>query len=65
MNSFTDFTRAAAGLAMGRLSWPPRRFWDATPADLALALGAWRPAAADALSRDEFDALQARFPDHD
>lgn len=62
---FTDFTRTAAAVAMGRLGWPPRRFWDATPADLALALGIWGTDGAAALRRSELEALQARFPDHD
>jgi uncharacterized phage protein (TIGR02216 family) len=44
------------------LGWRPDEFWDATPAELALAL---QPAgdAAEPLDRATIDELKRRFPD--
>lgn len=57
-----------AGLATGRLGWPPDRFWASTPVELAAALrgclGTGGPAAPSALARQDVEALIARFPDH-
>jgi hypothetical protein len=43
------------------LSWRPSEFWDATPAELALALQA--PPAADGPDCATIEALRRRFPD--
>jgi uncharacterized phage protein (TIGR02216 family) len=48
----------AAGLVLG---WRPGDFWDATPAELELALRA--PSACEGLDRQAVDALIRRFPD--
>jgi uncharacterized phage protein (TIGR02216 family) len=48
----------AAGLVLG---WRPGDFWDATPAELELALQP--PSACECLDRQTVDALIRRFPD--
>jgi uncharacterized phage protein (TIGR02216 family) len=48
----------AASLLLG---WRPSEFWEATPAELALALRA--PDAAEGPDRATIEALQQRFPD--
>lgn len=35
---FSDQAASLSGLAARFLGWPPSLFWDATPAELALAL---------------------------
>lgn len=60
-----DFGEAAArlcGAASMMLGWRPGEFWESTPAELALALGAggFGPEAPDAMT---IEALRARFPD--
>lgn len=59
------FGEAAAGLAGAAgvvLGWRPKEFWEATPAELALALqlpgGAVEP-----VSGELIEALKQRFPD--
>jgi hypothetical protein len=49
---------AAATLLLG---WRPTEFWDATPAELALALQG--PTAADGPDVATLEALRLRFPD--
>lgn len=53
----------AMAFGLGRLGWPPDRFWAATPRELAAAMRAFRPAAAAAPDRSALDALLAAFPD--
>lgn len=49
---------------LGRLGWPPDRFWAATPRELAAAMRAWRRGApGSATERSSFEALMAAFPD--
>ena len=61
-----EIWRQCARIALGVLGWSPQAFWQATPAELMLAMegitgGASAPPAP--LTRAEFDALQQRFPD--
>lgn len=60
------FGEAAARLcsvAAMLLGWRPDEFWNATPAELALALE--QPAtAADPPDRPTIDELKRRFPDN-
>jgi len=44
------------------LGWRPGDFWSATPAELAVALGALR-AETDAPDASTIDELRRRFPD--
>ena len=59
------FGEAAARLgsaASTLLGWRPDEFWNATPAELALAMSvATRPI--DAVDTKTMEALRARFPD--
>jgi len=60
--------RQCAAVAMGLLRWPPDVFWNATPAELYLAIEGMTGRVLDAtdhapLSRAELDALTALFPD--
>ena len=61
----TDAFVAAAALlsrvAAMLLGWRPDEFWNATPAELALALQTVAPV--DVPDRETFDALRRRFPD--
>ncbi|WP_308517472.1 phage tail assembly chaperone [Sphingomonas flavescens] len=60
-----EFGQGAArlsGAAALLLGWRPEEFWNATPAELALALSGPGPAA-DGPERDVIDALRKRFPD--
>jgi uncharacterized phage protein (TIGR02216 family) len=58
------FGEAAArlyGAASLLLGWRPDEFWDATPAELALALQV--PATGEAPDRNLIEELRRRFPD--
>lgn len=63
--TFADVARRAARVATGRLGWSPAVFWDATPAELRLALegmmGVEEPAAV--ATRADLARLEAMFPD--
>lgn len=49
---------------LGRLGWPPDRFWTATPRELAAAMRAWRcDSCREATERAALEALMAAFPD--
>jgi uncharacterized phage protein (TIGR02216 family) len=52
---------AAAGMLLG---WKPDEFWNATPAELALALQP-RSLAADVPDAATVEALLRRFPDNE
>lgn len=59
------FGEAAARLSNAAallLGWRPNEFWDATPAELELALRG-PEAAADGPDRETLEALRRRFPD--
>lgn len=55
----------AMAFCLGRLRWPARDFWDATPRELAAALAGAGIAvgAGGAPSRADLAALMALFPD--
>lgn len=60
-----SFGAAAAqlcGAASSMLGWRPAEFWDSTPAELALALQSFGPAA-DAPDECTLEELRRRFPD--
>lgn len=44
--TFAESAARLAGLAARVLGWRPGEFWGATPAELALSLGAQEPASA-------------------
>ncbi len=49
---------------LGRLGWPPDRFWAATPRELAAAMKAHgRGGQGRATERAALEALMAAFPD--
>jgi len=48
---------------LGRLAWPPERFWAATPREIAAALKAHHGVAHDATDRAALLALMAAYPD--
>ena len=50
---------SAASLLLG---WKPEEFWNATPAELALAI-TFADATADAPDAKTIEALRQRFPD--
>lgn len=63
MSDFTRQARQAAMLATGQMGWRPIEFWEATPAELMLALeGRLGPASAP-LARGELDRLKERLGD--
>lgn len=49
-----------AGLLLG---WRPQDFWAATPEDLAIALGALRPAGEPVADAAMLSQLKEQFPD--
>lgn len=64
----TRLWRQFAAVAMGLLRWPPDVFWNATPAELYLAIEGMtgrglEPPEQAPLCRAELDALTALFPD--
>jgi hypothetical protein len=58
--SFATATARLAGLAARALGWRPGEFWAATPAELALSLGAEEPTDAPPPTRDEIMTLIER-----
>lgn len=59
---FRTLARSAAVVATGLLGWPPARFWEATPAELQLALEG-RFGTAAALGRQELNKLRESLGD--
>lgn len=61
-DSFGDAAVRLCGAAATILGWRPADFWEATPAELAAALG---PLTSSSEGPDlgEIDALRMRFPD--
>lgn len=62
-DTFSAATIRLAALAAQILGWRPREFWDATPAELALALGEPEPPGAPP-SRAEIDGMIERERTH-
>lgn len=62
---FAESAEWAAGVACAWLGWRPAEFWGATPAELAMALKGFRPAAGDceAMTGAGLERLRERFPD--
>jgi hypothetical protein len=54
---FSDAAKRLAGLSARALGWLPANFWEATPADLALALQDPNESASESLSRDELNQM--------
>nr|WP_294849834.1 phage tail assembly chaperone [uncultured Sphingomonas sp.] len=50
-----------AGLSARVLGWRPGEFWDATPAEMAVAVGGGE--VVEPVAGDELAALLMRFPD--
>lgn len=59
--TFGEAAVRLCGAAATLLGWRPSEFWEATPAELAAAMG--QVAADDAPDRDVIEALKQRFPD--
>ncbi|MGL6043742.1 MAG: phage tail assembly chaperone [Sandaracinobacteroides sp.] len=56
---FRSLARGAAVIATGQLGWTPDAFWEATVAELAMAIeGRFGPAAAAPLGRTELELLE-------
>ena len=60
--SFGDAAAQLYGAASLLLGWRPNEFWDATPAELALALHA-PEACPDGPNTETIERLRSRFPD--
>ena len=60
--TFGEAAVRLCGAAATLLGWRPGEFWDATPAELAAALGQ-AATEVDAPERDVIEALKRRFPD--
>ena len=60
--TFGDAAARLCGPASQLLGWKPAEFWDATPAELALAMKL-DTAAVDAPDVKTIEALRNRFPD--
>ena len=61
MERFGEAAARLCNAAVLILGWRPREFWDATPAELAIALAA--PAHLDGPDAATIEALKQRFPD--
>jgi hypothetical protein len=59
VSTFTQAAARLAGLVPRALGWPPREFWDATPAELAAIFAAADDNPAP-LTRSELTALMER-----
>ena len=51
------------GLMARVAGWRPDAFWDATPADVAAVLAAWRCDEAEGVERAGLAAMMEQFPD--
>ena len=60
---FAQSARAAAHLAAAALGWRPQEFWQATPAELATALGVDAAPAAAPVDAGWLAGLMEQFPD--
>ncbi|NUR45285.1 MAG: phage tail assembly chaperone [Sphingomonas sp.] len=61
MERFGEAAARLCNAAAAVLGWRPQEFWDATPAELALALEA--PASSEGPDSATIEALKRRFPD--
>jgi uncharacterized phage protein (TIGR02216 family) len=61
--SFGDCAARLSSAASLLLGWRPNEFWDATPAELTLAMTFAR--AVEAPDAKTLEALRRRFPDHE
>ena len=61
-SSFGEAAAQLCGIASTLLGWRPDEFWNATPAELAIALVPPGPAA-DPLQPELFAELRRLFPD--
>ena len=62
MDTFGDSAARLSSAASALLGWRPHEFWDATPAELALAL-CTPGEAREAPDPKTIEALRRRFPD--
>ena len=62
MSLFGEAAAQLSGAASLLLGWRPNEFWDATPAELALAMNV-ADAAVQGPDAKTIDALKRRFPD--
>ena len=62
MTEFGDAASRLCGAASQLLGWRPDEFWNATPAELELALRA-PDGAPDAVDPTAIEELRRRFPD--
>jgi uncharacterized phage protein (TIGR02216 family) len=62
MSRFGEAAAQLSGAASRLLSWAPDAFWNATPAELALALGLFEDPR-DGPDAKTIEALRKRFPD--
>ena len=60
--AFSPGVASLAALAAQALGWSPEAFWNATPAELAAALGPTSPTG-DGVDRAEIDSLMEQYPD--
>lgn len=60
--TFGERAAELAGVATSLLGWRPEEFWNATPDELATALGLGGPSAS-AIDGDELKRLRSLFPD--
>jgi uncharacterized phage protein (TIGR02216 family) len=61
--SFGACAAQLCGAASAVLGWRPAEFWEATPAELAMALN-FASSLGEPLSAEAIDALRQRFPDN-
>lgn len=60
--AFSSGVPPLAALAAQALGWTPEAFWNATPAELAAALGPTSPTG-DGVDRSDLDSLMEQYPD--
>jgi uncharacterized phage protein (TIGR02216 family) len=60
---FSDSAERLAGLAGALLGWRPDEFWRATPAELAVVIGAMIGPKAEPAGRADLERMMERFPD--
>ncbi|WP_448582472.1 phage tail assembly chaperone [Thermaurantiacus sp.] len=63
MTPYAELARLAARVATGVLGWSPDQFWNATPAELRLALEGRLGSAPTAITEADLERLMREFPD--
>ena len=58
---FGEHAALLFGVSARLLGWSPDQFWEATPAELAAAIG--EPVPGDGMMSDELERLKVQFPD--